>query len=105
MGPMLLSRILDLNETQSGILSMLFRYADDHHLLLIDIADLISLITFALENTAEIKGKYGNMTPSSLGAIQRSILTLEEQGADLFFWRTLPGPRGYHGSEGRKRDN
>ncbi|NLV27923.1 MAG: DUF853 family protein [Methanomicrobiales archaeon] len=85
MGPMLLSRILDLNETQSGILSMLFRYADDHHLLLIDIADLISLITFALENTAEIKGKYGNMTPSSLGAIQRSILTLEEQGADLFF--------------------
>lgn len=85
MGPLLLARILDLNETQTGILSMLFRYADDNRLLLIDIADLISLITFALENTAEIKGKYGNMTPSSLGAIQRAVLTLEEQGADLFF--------------------
>ncbi|MCA1917666.1 helicase HerA-like domain-containing protein [Methanospirillum hungatei] len=85
MGPLLLSRILGLNDTQAGILSMLFRYADDQKLLLIDIADLISLITFALENTAEIKGKYGNMTPSSLGAIQRAVLTLEEQGGDLFF--------------------
>jgi len=85
MGPLLLSRILGLNDTQAGILSMLFRYADDQQLLLIDIADLISLITFALENTAEIKGKYGNMTPASLGAIQRAILTLEEQGGDLFF--------------------
>lgn len=85
MGPLLLSRILDLNDTQAGILSMLFRYADDQRLLLIDIADLISLITFALENTAEIKGKYGNMTPTSLGAIQRAVLTLEEQGGELFF--------------------
>lgn len=85
MGPLLLSRILDLNDTQAGILSMLFRYADDQRLLLIDIADLISLIIFALENTAEIKGKYGNMTPASLGAIQRAVLTLEEQGGELFF--------------------
>ena len=85
MGPLLLSRILDLNDTQAGILSMLFRYADDQRLLLIDIADLISLITFALENTADIKGKYGNMTPASLGAIQRAVLTLEEQGGELFF--------------------
>jgi len=85
MGPLLLSRILNLNNTQSGILSMLFRYADDSRLLLIDIADLVSLITHALENTAEIKGKYGNMTSASLGAIQRAVLTLEEQGGDLFF--------------------
>lgn len=85
MGPLLLSRILNLNNTQSGILSMLFRYADDNQLLLIDIADLISLITHALENTAEIKGKYGNMTSASLGAIQRAVFTLEEQGGDLFF--------------------
>ncbi|MGV8109561.1 helicase HerA-like domain-containing protein [Methanospirillum sp.] len=85
MGPLLLARILDLNETQTGILSMLFRYADDNQLLLIDITDLIALITYALENIAAIKGKYGNMTPASLGAIQRAILTLEEQGGDLFF--------------------
>jgi len=85
MGPLLLSRILGLNDTQAGILSMLFRYADDNRLLLIDIADLIALITYALENTAEIKGKYGNMTPASLGAIQRAVLTLEEQGGDVFF--------------------
>lgn len=85
MGPLLLSRILNLNNTQSGILSMLFRYADDNQLLLIDIADLVSLITHALENTAEIKGKYGNMTSASLGAIQRAVFTLEEQGGDLFF--------------------
>jgi len=85
MGPLLLARIFDLNETQSGILAMLFRYADDNRLLLIDIADLIALITFALEHTAEIKGKYGNMTSASLGSIQRAVLTLEEQGGDLFF--------------------
>jgi hypothetical protein len=64
---------------------MLFRYADDNQLLVIDCADLIALITYALENIAEIKGKYGNMTPASLGAIQRAVLTLQEQGGDKFF--------------------
>lgn len=85
MGPLLLSRILGLNETQSGILSMLFRYADDNRLLLIDIADLSALLTYAINHTAEIKGKYGNMTASSLGSIQRAVLTLEDQGGDEFF--------------------
>lgn len=85
LGPVLLSRILGLNDTQSGILEMLFRYADDNRLLLIDIADLIAIISFALENTAKLKGKYGNMTSSSLGSIQRAVLSLEEQGADKFF--------------------
>lgn len=85
LGPVLLARILGLNDTQSGILSMLFRYADDNQLLIIDIEDLIALLTFALENTASIKGKYGNMTAASLGAIQRSVLTLEGQGGAVFF--------------------
>ena len=85
MGPLLLSRILDLNETQEGVLSIVFRVADDNGLLLLDIKDLRAMVTFVAENAADIKNKYGNVTTASTGAIQRGLLTLEDQGADRFF--------------------
>ena len=85
MGPMLLSRILDLNETQEGILSIVFRLADDMDLLLIDIKDLRSMLIYVGENSKEISLQYGNVTVQSIGAIQRSLLRLEDEGGDLFF--------------------
>jgi DNA helicase HerA-like ATPase len=85
MGPLLLSRILGLNETQAGVLSIIFKVADDNGLLLLDIKDLRAMITFVGENAGDIKVKYGNVTTASTGAIQRGLLTLEEQGADKFF--------------------
>ena len=85
MGPLLLSRILGLNETQSGVLSIIFRVADDEGLLLLDLKDLRAMISDVSENAADIKGKYGNVSTSSTGAIQRALLALEDQGADRFF--------------------
>jgi DNA helicase HerA-like ATPase len=85
LGPVLLSRILDLNTTQEGVLSIIFRVADDNALLLLDMKDLRAMATFVAENAADIKTKYGNVSPSSIGAIQRALLTLEDQGADQFF--------------------
>ncbi|PKL60090.1 MAG: ATP-binding protein [Methanomicrobiales archaeon HGW-Methanomicrobiales-4] len=85
MGPLLLSRILDLNETQSGVLSIIFRVADDNGLLLLDIKDIRAMVGFVAEKAKDIKVKYGNVTTASTGAIQRGLLTLEEQGADTFF--------------------
>lgn len=85
MGPMLLSRVLDLNEVQEGILSIVFRLADDMDMLLIDIKDLRSLLIYVGENSKEISLQYGNVTSQSIGAIQRSILRLEDEGGDLFF--------------------
>lgn len=85
MGPLLLSRILDLNDTQEGVLSIIFRVADDNGWLLLDMKDLRAMVTYVAENAAEIKKQYGNVTTSSTGAIQRALLTLEDQGADQFF--------------------
>lgn len=85
MGPLLLSRILDLNETQSGVLSIIFRVADDNGLLLLDLKDLRSVVSYVGEKAQEIKLTYGNVSTSSTGAIQRALLTLEDQGADQFF--------------------
>ena len=85
MGPLLLSRLLDLNETQEGVLQIIFRYADENGLLLLDFADLQSLLAWANENSAELSGKYGNVTKPSVGSIQRQLLSFEAQGADHFF--------------------
>lgn len=85
MGPMLLARILDLNETQEGVLSIIFRLADEMEMLLIDIKDLRSLLIYVGENAKEISLKYGNVTSQSIAAIQRSLLRLEDEGGDLFF--------------------
>lgn len=85
MGPLLLSRLLGLNETQEGVLQIVFRHADEHGLLLLDFADLAALLAWANENAAELSGKYGNVTRPSVGAIQRQLLSFEAQGADHFF--------------------
>lgn len=85
MGPQLLSRLLQLNETQEGILNIVFRIADDRGLLLIDMKDLRSMLNYVAENAKKYTSTYGNITSQSVGAIQRALLTLENQGADKFF--------------------
>ncbi len=85
MGPLLLARILQLNETQEGILTLAFKVADDHGLLLVDLKDLQQLLVFVGENAAEFTTKYGNISKASIGAIQRGLLQLEQQGAEQFF--------------------
>lgn len=85
MGPLLLSRLLDLNETQEGVLQIIFRYADENGLLLLDFEDLSALLAWANENAAELSGKYGNVTKPSVGSIQRQLLSFEAQGANHFF--------------------
>ena len=85
MGPLLLGRLLDLNETQSGILSIAFRLADDQGMALIDMKDLKALLQHMAENASEYSAQYGNITKQSIGAIQRSLMVLEDQGGDVFF--------------------
>ena len=85
MGPDLLSRLLGLNDTQSGILRIVFRIADDKGLLLIDLKDLRSMVQYVGDNAKEFKLTYGNISPQSVGAIQRSLLALEDEGGDIFF--------------------
>lgn len=85
MGPLLLSRILNLNETQSGVLSIIFKIADDNGLLLLDLKDLRSMTQYVGEKASEFKVQYGNISKASVGAIQRNLLVIEEQGGDRFF--------------------
>jgi DNA helicase HerA-like ATPase len=85
MGPMLLSRILDLNDTQSDVLNMVFRIADDQQLLLIDLKDLRKMLEEVGNNRANYITAYGNISVATIGAIQRSLLSLEDQGGDKFF--------------------
>ena len=85
MGPLLLARLLDLNETQEGVLQIVFRHADENGLLLLDFADLQAVLSWAQENAAELSGKYGNVARPTVGAIQRQLLSFEAQGADRFF--------------------
>ncbi|MBQ9105942.1 MAG: DUF853 family protein [Mailhella sp.] len=85
MGPMLLARLLELNDVQSGILNIVFRVADDNGLLLLDLKDLRAMVAFVAENRAEYTTKYGNISPASVGALQRALLRLEDEGAEAFF--------------------
>ena len=85
MGPILLARLLQLNETQEGVLSIAFQYADDNGLLLLDLKDLQSLMTYVGSNAQDLTLKYGNVSTASVGAIQRGLLQLDQQGADQFF--------------------
>lgn len=85
MGPQLLSRLMGLNETQSGVLDIVFRVADDQGLLLLDLKDLRAMINYVSEHSAEIQIQYGNVSSASVGAIQRALLSLETQGAEKFF--------------------
>ncbi|TCM70855.1 hypothetical protein EC844_101129 [Acinetobacter calcoaceticus] len=85
VGPLLLSQMLNLNETQQGVLSAVFRVADDQGLLLIDFKDLKAMLSYVSENAAALKADYGNLSPASLGAIQRNLLALGDQGGEQFF--------------------
>lgn len=85
MGPQLLARLLELNETQTGILNIVFRIADDRGLLLIDMKDFRSMLDYVAKNAKQYTSTYGNITAQSVGAIQRALLTLENEGADKFF--------------------
>ncbi len=85
MGPLLLSRLLDLNPTQTGILTLVFKVADDQGLLLLDLKDLQAMVRFVGDNQADFRTSYGNISTASIGAIQRALLTLEQQGAEQFF--------------------
>src|SRR5688572_516855 len=85
MGPLLLSRILQLNDTQEGVLYLVFKIADDNGLLLVDLKDLQSLLKFVGENAGEITLKYGNVSKATIGAIQRGLLQIEQQGGTNFF--------------------
>ena len=85
MGPLLLARMLDLNETQAGVLNMVFKIADDNGLLLLDMKDLRAALQYVGENGKQFTTEYGNVSAASVGAIQRGLLQIEEQGGDKFF--------------------
>ena len=85
MGPQLLSRLLGLNETQDGVLNIVFRIADERGLLILDLKDLRSMLDYVAKNAGSYTTKYGNISTASVGAIQRALLQLEAQGADQFF--------------------
>ena len=85
MGPQLLSRLMSLNDTQDGVLNIVFRIADERGLLLIDIKDLRSMLDWVSKNAKQYTTKYGNISVQTIGAIQRALLQLEQQGADRFF--------------------
>ena len=85
MGPLLLSRMLDLNETQAGVLNLIFKIADDNGLLLLDLKDLRAMCQYVGENARDFTTQYGNVSAASVGAIQRGLLQIETQGGDQFF--------------------
>lgn len=85
LGPLLFARLLNLNEVQEGVLSLVFKLADDEGLLLLDLKDLRAMLQYAAENAAALQKEYGNVSPASVGAIQRGLLSLEQQGGDRFF--------------------
>ncbi len=104
LGPLLLSRVLDLNETQAGVLSLVFKVADDNGLLLLDLKDLRAMLQHVGDHAQEFQTNYGNVSAASIGAIQRGLLALEQQGAEKFIGepmlnvddllQTGPGGRG-----------
>ncbi|WP_026363126.1 helicase HerA-like domain-containing protein [Methylopila sp. M107] len=85
MGPLLLARLMNLNDTQEGVLNIVFRVADTQGLLLLDLKDLQALLTYVAENAAELTTQYGNVAKATVGAVQRQLLVLENQGGDKFF--------------------
>ena len=85
MGPLLLGRMLNLNETQLGVLNLVFKIADDNGLLLLDLKDLRAMLQYVGDNAKDFTTEYGNISSASVGAIQRGLLQIEEQGGDQFF--------------------
>jgi DNA helicase HerA-like ATPase len=85
LGPLLLGRMLNLNDTQAGVLNIVFKIADDHGLLLLDLKDLRSMLQYVGDNAGDFTTQYGNISPASIGAIQRGLLHIQTQGGDQFF--------------------
>lgn len=85
LGPDLLARLMALSDTQTGVLNLIFKIADDKHLLLIDMKDLKAMVRYVGDHAADFRTEYGNITPQSVGAIQRALIQLESQGAETFF--------------------
>ncbi len=85
LGPLLLARMLNLNETQAGVLQLVFKIADDQGLLLLDMKDLRAMCQYVGDNASQFTTEYGNVSAASIGAIQRSLLQIDEQGGDQFF--------------------
>lgn len=85
LGPLLLARLLNLNDTQSGVLTLIFKIADDNGMLLLDLKDLRAMAQYVGDNAKQFTTEYGNISAASVGAIQRALLALEEQGGDMFF--------------------
>lgn len=85
MGPLLLSRLLELNDTQEGVINVAFKVADEEGLLLLDFKDLQAILSYAAQNAAQLRNRYGSVSAASIGAIQRRLLVLEQQGVEHFF--------------------
>ncbi|MBU6438445.1 MAG: DUF853 domain-containing protein, partial [Betaproteobacteria bacterium] len=85
LGPLLLARLLALNDTQAGVLNLVFKIADDHGLALLDLKDLRAMLQYAADNGAQFQTRYGNISAASVGAIQRGLMQIESQGGDRFF--------------------
>ena len=85
MGPLLLARLMDLNEVKEGVLSIAFRVADEQNLLLLDMGDLQAMLAWCAENAGDLSTRYGNVTKATVGTIQRQLLSLQSQGGDHFF--------------------
>ena len=110
MGPLLLARMLDLNETQTGVLQLVFKIADDNGLLLLDLKDLRAMLQHVGDNAAQFQTGYGNISAASVGAIQRGLMQIDAQGGDRFFGepmldindllQTAPAPAGQDGASG-----
>src|SRR5262249_45364966 len=85
MGPLLLSRLMNLNDTQEGVLNIAFKLADEEGLLILDLKDLQALLTYVAERASELTIKYGNVSKATIGTVQRQLLVLEQQGGAMFF--------------------
>jgi len=85
MGPLLLGRLLNLNDTQEGVLNLVFKIADDNHLLLLDLKDLQAMLQYVGDHAKDFQTQYGNISAASIGAIQRGLLAIQQQGGDKFF--------------------
>ena len=102
MGPLLLGRMLNLNDTQQGVLQIVFKIADDNGLLLLDLKDLRAMLQHVGDNASEFTTEYGNVSPASVGAIQRGLLTIESQGGEKFFGEPMLDISDFMQTEGGK---
>ena len=102
MGPLLLGRMLDVNETQAGVLNLVFKIADDNGQLLLDLKDLRAMLQYVGENASQFTTQYGNISAASVGAIQRGLLQIETQGGDKFFGEPMLNIADFMQTEGGK---